>query len=352
MQADYLIVGQGICGTLLSWFLQREGKSVIVIDDEHGHSSSKLAAGIINPVTGRPYAHSWMIDELLPFALQTYRELEAYLHTQLILPRSVIDFFPTVQARNTFIKRMEERNTYLHAYPDQNHFNQDFNYELGCGEIRPAYTVSLSLLMADWRKQLMDRKALIDEAFRPEELQVKDEGVRYGSITAEKLIFCEGATGAKNRWFELLPFSPNKGEALMIECRELRNDHIFKRGLLLAPLPVQHTFWVGANYAREFADVEPTKAFYDQTTAILNHWLRHPYRVLFHKAAVRPATVERRPFVGLHPAQPQIGILNGMGSKGTSLAPYFAHQLAQHLVHGTALTPQADVRRFTRILTK
>ena len=352
MQADYLIVGQGICGTLLSWMLHREGKSVIVVDDEHGHSSSKLAAGIINPVTGRPYAHSWMIDELLPFALTTYRELEAQLHTQLIFTRSVIDFFPTVQARQTFIKRMEERDTYLHAYPDQNHFNQDFNYELGCGEIRPAYTVNLALLIADWRKQLIDAGALVNEAFRVEELELIEEGVRYGSITAGKIIFCEGATGAKNPCFELLPFSPNKGEALVIECRDLRNDHIFKHGLLLAPLPVQDTFWVGANYTREFADLEPTPAFYEQTTSILNRWLKRPYRVLIHKAAVRPATVERRPFVGLHPTHPQIGILNGMGSKGTSLAPYFAHQLTRHLVHDGAITPQADVRRFTRMLTK
>ena len=53
MEVDYLIVGQGICGTMLSWYLLKEGKTFLVIDDNNENSSSKIAAGIINPVTGR-----------------------------------------------------------------------------------------------------------------------------------------------------------------------------------------------------------------------------------------------------------------------------------------------------------
>lgn len=58
MTVDYLIIGQGICGTMLSWNLFREGKKVLVIDDGNEHTPSRAAAGIINPVTGRRYAYS------------------------------------------------------------------------------------------------------------------------------------------------------------------------------------------------------------------------------------------------------------------------------------------------------
>ena len=85
---------------------------------------------------------------------------------------------------------------------------------------------------------------------------------------------------------------------------------------------------------------------------MLNNWLKHPYKVLHHKAAVRPATLERRPFVGFHPVQTNVGILNGMGTKGTSLAPFFASQLVQYLVHDFPIAPEADVRRFNRILQR
>ena len=79
MHVDCLIIGQGISGTLLSWFLHKEGKTFLVIDNNKVDSSSKVAAGIINPITGRRYVTTWMIDEVMPFAIDTYRSLESYL---------------------------------------------------------------------------------------------------------------------------------------------------------------------------------------------------------------------------------------------------------------------------------
>lgn len=352
MQVDYLIIGQGICGTLLSWYLHREGKSFLVLDDGNEHSSSKIAAGIINPVTGRRYVSTWMIEEVMPFALQAYEKLGDYLQTNLVSEKSIIDFFPSPQMRNAFIDRLTENDTYLHSFPDQNHFNRYFQYDFGCGEIRPSYTVHLSLLLASWRKRLLEMGALEQTSFSPEELKFHDDGISYGNINAQKIIFCEGVDGASNPFFHLLPFAPNKGEALIIECPDLTNEHIFKKGIMLAPLPVQNTFWTGSNYQWEFRDDQPSDEFYRRTVSVLDGWLKLPYKVLFHKAAVRPATIERRPFVGLHPHKPAVGILNGMGTKGTSLAPYFAHQLTQHLIHGFPIAPEADVRRFMRILSR
>src|SRR4051812_11528883 len=131
MQVDYLIIGQGICGTMLSWFLYREGKSFLVIDQEEEHSASKVAAGIINPVTGRRYAYTWMIDEVMPFAVHTYREMGTYLNAAFVFDKSIIDFFPSPQMRHAFLDRLTENDTYLHSYPDQNSFNPHFRYDFG-----------------------------------------------------------------------------------------------------------------------------------------------------------------------------------------------------------------------------
>jgi glycine/D-amino acid oxidase-like deaminating enzyme len=67
---------------------------------------------------------------------------------------------------------------------------------------------------------------------------------------------------------------------------------------------------------------------------------------------VRPATLERRPFAGFHPLFPVIGLLNGMGTKGCSLAPYFAHQLADHMIDQKPLLPEADIVRFRKVLSR
>src|SRR6185295_10715151 len=75
MMKDVLIVGQGICGTFLSWYLEQAGLSFVVIDEEQTHTASRAAAGLINPVTGRRIVKTWMIDELLDFAKKAYGEM-------------------------------------------------------------------------------------------------------------------------------------------------------------------------------------------------------------------------------------------------------------------------------------
>lgn len=352
MQTDILIIGQGICGTMLSWFLQQEGADFLVLDDARPYTATAAAAGIINPVTGRRYVYSWMIDTAMPFAVQTYRDMGVALQVEAMRQTSILDFFPSPQMRDAFATRLTEDDTFLHPFPDQNQFNQYIHYEFGCGEIRPAYSVATALLAAAWRQRLLQTNRLLAETFETEALELGDDSVRYKNITAKKIIFCDGTASVQSPWFGRLPFSPNKGEALLIHSPELPAGHILKKGLLLAPTTVQHIFWVGSNYQWNFENDQPSEGFYQATKTHLQNWLKVPFEIVGHKAAVRPATLERRPFVGLHPHLPQLGILNGMGTKGTSLAPFFAQQLAQHLLHGASILAEADVARFSRILAK
>ena len=88
-------------------------------------------------------------------------------------------------------------------------------------------------------------------------------------------------------------------------------------------------FWIGSNYLWEFPDDNQPNNSGTQTELLLKTWLKVPFKIADHKASVRPANIERRPFIGFHPAYKNIGILNGMGTKGCSLAPFFAKQLTE-----------------------
>jgi glycine/D-amino acid oxidase-like deaminating enzyme len=351
MHVEYLIVGQGICGTWLSWYLQKENKKFLIIDKNEENTPSKISAGIINPVTGRRLVKVWLADEVLPFAWQAYKELGSFLHKQVIYKKNLIDFFPNPHQRLVFLERIEEKDEYLHSYPEQNEFNPFFNYELGCGEIRQCYTVNLEEILNGWREELINNGSLIEEEFQILELELTDERVKYKDIVAEKIIFCDGLGGALNPYFEQLPFAPNKGEALIVEINDLPDQHIYKKGFMLAPIK-DNIFWFGSNYQWKFDDPSPSKEFSQQAARHLSAWLKLPYKILDHKAGIRPATIERRPFVGLHPHQSSIGILNGMGTKGCSLAPYFANQLVQQLVNNEAIFPEAGIQRFSKILQR
>lgn len=65
---DYLIVGQGIAGTLLTHFLLKKNKKFLVADLYNPNSASSVAAGLFNPVTGRRLVKTWKADSI--FLLQ------------------------------------------------------------------------------------------------------------------------------------------------------------------------------------------------------------------------------------------------------------------------------------------
>jgi glycine/D-amino acid oxidase-like deaminating enzyme len=344
-RVDVLIVGQGICGTFLCRELDRVGLTYIVVDEEQTNSASRAAAGLINPVTGRRFVKTWMMDDLLPYLREVYDEA-------LLRPVGVVDFFPTAQMRLAFVKRFEEAAEYLEmpSREEEHRWDGLFRYALGYGMIGSCFLVDVQRLLSQARELLMMRGVLRGEHFVAAELIVGESGVRYRDVEARWVIFCDGVAAAGAGYFSRLPFAPNKGEALIIEAPELQEaQYIFKMGISIVPW-VAGLYWVGSSYEWSFNDPGPTAAFRERTEAILKDWLRIPFRTVDHIASVRPATLERRPFVGLHPVYPAVGILNGMGTKGCSLAPFFSRQLAGLLSKGEAVMPEADVRRFRRVL--
>jgi glycine/D-amino acid oxidase-like deaminating enzyme len=389
-QTDVLIIGQGICGTFLSWELERAGVSHLVIDEERPETASRAAAGLINPVTGRRIVKTWMIDELLPFIQEVYRQIGATLGGSYMESASVVDFFPSPQMRIAFLERHADDARYLQLPADEKAWGDCFRYDLGYGMISPCYLVDMPGLLAAGRRWMRQRGVLREEKFEGGELVVEGETggnakegwlaaggrVRYRDIEARRVIFCDGVESAVSPYFSRLPFAPNKGEALIVEIPGLEdrisgedrmgNEHriggsgedriggprlIFKKGISLAPWQ-DGLYWVGSSYEWSFANREPTAVFRERTEATLAEWLKLPVRTVRHIASIRPATLERRPFAGFHPVYPAIGILNGMGTKGGSLAPYFARQLVEYLTNKGSIPPEADVRRFSRVLSR
>lgn len=351
MIVDYLIIGQGLSGTWLSYYLQKANKSFLVVDNCQPNSPSSVSAGIINPVTGRRIVKTWMIDELLAHLLPAYQQLGDELEINAISQKNMVDFHPTPQMKVAFDERLKDDDSFLEKPVDENIFQKIFNYEFGYGVVNPCYMVNLQEVIPAWRKKLAASNQLLDEIFELKELKQTENEIQYKNIKAEKIFFCDGAAAASNPYFKNLPFSLNKGEALILEANEIPTNHLFKKGMLIAPLGGK-LFWVGSNYLWDFADDQPTEQFRLQAELILENWLKVPFRVLDHKAAIRPANIERRPFAGFHPAHNRIGILNGMGTKGASLAPFFAKQLCENLIDNKEILPEADIKRFSKILLR
>lgn len=351
MKTEVLVVGQGICGTWLSFFLEKAGIDYLVIDNGLPDSPSRVASGIINPITGRRLVKTWLIEELLPFAATAYMQLGKQIDQSVFSEVSIIDFPTSAQMAAAYEERIAEEAVYLSKPAEEDQWASLFSFSHGVRKIHPALLIHLSSLLGDWKQHLKERDRFRQEPFQPSALQVEKDGVRYQDLSARKIIFCDGLHSLYNPWFYKLPFAPNKGEALWIRTAHLPMTHLFKKGISLVPL-AQGLYWVGSSHEWDFQDTGPTEAFRVKTEAQLKSWLKAPFEVVDHRAAVRPATLERRPFVGLHPVYSAVGILNGMGTKGCSLAPYFANQLVNQLTGNSSIHPEADVHRFRHLLAR
>jgi glycine/D-amino acid oxidase-like deaminating enzyme len=350
-KVDVLIVGQGLSGTWLGWWLYKAGLTFKIIDQSNKNSASRRAAGLINPVTGRRIVTTWMVDQLIPFANNSYREIGEFLNGSFVNETSVIDFFPSVQMLQAFQKRYEEDPQYLVAGDNREKYSEWFLYDFGWGCIQPCFLIQVEKLLSSWQEWLVKDDLLIDEIFDVSNLRENSDGIYYSDICASYIIFCDGRSSAQNPYFEKLPFALNKGEGMLVEIPGLPDKSSFKKGMSLIPYG-ENIFWLGSSYEWEFSDEYPSEKFRENAERWLNATLKLPYKILEHFAAIRPATLERRPFVGFHPGHLRIGILNGMGTKGCSLAPYFAYELVKKIKGEGSINPLADVSRFERILTR
>jgi glycine/D-amino acid oxidase-like deaminating enzyme len=350
-EIEVLVVGQGLAGTWLSWWLHHSGISFKVLDRPDPDSASKRAAGLINPVTGRRLVKTWMIEEIMPFAVNSYRQFGGLMDETFLEETSVIDFFPTVQMLQSFQKRFDEDPTYLASGNDPLKYTEWFRYDLGWGAVQPSYVVRVEKLLNSWNGWLKKRNLIMESVFDRAKLQIRKNGIDYEGMSARHIIFCDGKTSSQNPEFGNLPFALNKGEGLLVEIKGLPPGLVFKKGLTLVPYR-EDIFWLGSSYEWEFSDDRPSDLFRKNAESWLRQFLKLPFEIREHFAAIRPATLERRPFAGFHPVHTQIGILNGLGTKGCSLAPYFGWQLVQTLKGTGDIHPLADIGRFEKILSR
>jgi len=153
MHVDTLIVGQGLAGTLLAHFLMEAGQTVCVIDDDYPRAASRVAAGVINPVTGRSFVKSWRVDELIPFARETYQQLESLLGLPLYHERNILRALSHQGDENDWLGRSADPayHDYIIDPADVSAFTGKINPAFSYGELQHASQVDIGRLCAAFR---------------------------------------------------------------------------------------------------------------------------------------------------------------------------------------------------------
>ena len=349
---DFIIVGQGLAGTALAWSLRWNGFRVLVIDRNSPVTSSKIAAGLITPITGQRLVKTWRFDELWPVAVAFYRRVEQETGMTLFRQTPMVRLFSNDSEVDVLATRITSPGfCEMVRQPDPLIAPSEFIGEKGGFEMPSAGQLDVPRYLSTSR-DLFVREG----CYLTADLDVGTDVVLDGlgvnlprlGVRAGRLIFCQGIDAAENPWFRAVRFRPAKGEILTLRIRGLVENRVIHRGVWLAPLGGD-LFRAGSTYEWQQLDTVPTVAGRDEILSRLREFLRLSFEVMDHQAAVRPIHLNQYPVAGWHPDYGQLGYFNGLGSKGTLHAPYFASHLVRVLSGEVALDPEVDLNRKTEL---
>lgn len=343
---DFMIVGQGLAGSVLAHHLIDMNQKVVLLGSSKGHSSSKVAAGLYNPITGRKMVKSWKAGELFPYLTSYYSKLEAESNEKFLYDMEMYRPFLSVEEQNEWIGRSADENyatfiEQIHLEPSYKGIKDSYGGLKLKGTGYVALPQFLKVMSAHIQKI---GGLIIDDTFNYDNLVVSETSIVYGDLHAKRILFCEGTGAEVNPYFGWLPFKLVKGEIIEIEA-ELISDFIINRGVFVIPLG-NNRFKVGATYNNFDINWNASNEGKLQIENKLQELVNVNYKLINHYAGVRPATRDRKPFIGMHPKYKNVGIFNGLGAKGVSLSPYFANQFALHLVNQSALDQEVAIDRY------
>ena len=346
MQVDYLVVGQGLAGTLVSYNLIQKGKKVAAFDVFQENSSSRVAAGLYNPITGPRSLKTWLADDLFPFLEPYYESLEGFLDVSFLHKKTIFRPFDTIAEQNNWYGQSAdaELKDYVEVNPLPLEIQKHYKAPFGGIETKISGFVDLKAMIDAFAIYLSNNQYLGRTQFQYDELVFSEDSVLYRGITAKAIVFCEGQRGRLNPFFNYLPLNGTKGQVLDVEIENYDIDSVVSKGVFV--LPEKGKQRIGSNYEWQFEHDQPTENAAAEITQKLALVLNSPYKITGQVAGIRPTTKDRRPLLGKHPDIHNAFVFNGLGTKGVSIAPYFSSMFVNWLLGEGELLMEVDIQRF------
>lgn len=340
---DFLIVGQGLAGSILAFELIKRGHTIAVIDPVIENTSSNKAAGLYNPITGRNLVKTWLADELFANLGKYYRQLESELDTTFHKSLPIYRPFHSTEELNDWMGKEKDEiyREYVSGVESSSIGLSGLQDYAGGLLIKNSGYVNLPGMLEAFRSYFLSLGVFHRENLSPAELEFGHE-VIYKNIEAKKIIFCEGPRALDNHWWSALPFNLIRGEVINIKCN-LPADKIYNRGVFM--LPKDGCFRVGSTYDHDNLTYKPQQSGITELERRLKKLYTDTYEISSVSAGVRPTTNDRRPYIGWHPENKAVGIFNGFGTKGVSLVPYFSKLFVDSIEGKAKVHVEADVSR-------
>jgi glycine/D-amino acid oxidase-like deaminating enzyme len=343
---DFLIIGQGLAGSLLAWELMQRGCKVVIVDNGE-ENASQVAAGLINPVTGMRFVKSADVDTLLPTAKHCYSQLTDFFQQAFYIEKPMLRLFRSDSEYKNAAKRLTnpDYSAYLGDIHSPGNTSDTPLTPFGFLEQQQTGYLLTRPLLNSLKAFFIDHNSYRQADFDYRDIQF-EPSLRWQDISPKQIIFCEGYQATQNPWFSWLPFQPVKGEILTLEHQSSMPDKILIYGNWLIPLN-GHRIRIGATFDRENLNTQTTEQGKNDLLNALSQVspdLSH-VTLIDQQAHIRPCTLDKHPFIGSHPTHKQLAIFNGFGAKGSLQIPWHSQRFADVLLNGSPLPRTCNIQR-------
>ncbi len=334
--AEYIIIGQGISGTVLSMQFTEKNIPHLVVDQPGLSQSSAIAAGLINPVVLKRLKLVYNAEEYLQYAKPFYLKWEGVLQTHFFHELAVFHLFSSAGEQNHWLEKSE--NPMFKSFLGDIDTSRIKNVKSPYGFGKMSGTARLNTIgMINSYRIFLQEKGQYQQA-------VIDEKSLSEIAVNKKVILANGYLMR-----EILPsvsdyFSPTRGEVMIIESEELPKDKILHSGVFTMPLGNNH-FKIGATYHWEKLQDITTPEGLNKLKNELIKFYKGRYTVKKHMGGVRPNVKDRKPLLGK--VGSNLYSFNGMGSRAALMAPFLSEIIANYLLNNMDIPPEYDINRFT-----
>jgi glycine/D-amino acid oxidase-like deaminating enzyme len=345
-KVDYIIVGQGLAGSAVAAQFLKRGRRILVFDIQEKNYSTRVAAGLFNPITGIKLEKTWLANQLFEYLHSFYPDIERLTGSRFFHPKGIYRPFISVAEQNMWMGSSvdESIGPFIEQIQSTPRYPNEVNDPFGGIVLAKSGYVNTTEYVNAVREWVRNKGVIETVPFADDELICGDDSVTYKNYHAKAVIFCQGEGSLDSRFFKWLPINKLKGETLTIEASFIE-DVIVNRGVYI--VPCGKDMWrVGSTYKRGDITRDISSEGRQELKEKLEAIMKSPYRIENQNFGIRPSTHDRRPILGRHPKFKTIYIFNGLGTKGISLSPYFSEVLVNSIENGSIINQEVDISRY------
>lgn len=345
IEGQYAIVGGGLSGTILAWELYFRQIPFVIFDDFKENTSSKVAPGTYNPIVFKRFISSWRADDLINCLNEFYSKIEYELKIKFHYKVNILKIINNDDEIKLWKKKTkDEPNNYFMEPDIIENKNSKINAPYGFGKVVDSGYINTNLFLEESHNFFRKYQLLRNYKVSYSELE---NNFLLDGIEFKKVIFAEGYLGENNLFFPNLKYNFAKGEVLELEIKDLKLDNIISKNMFLLPIG-NDRYYAGSTFKWHYDDDQTTPEALEELLDGLSKIINCDIKVINQKAGIRPATYDRRPFLGESKVKLNVYSFNGMGAKTVMLAPYCAKLIVDNILFNTQLPIEVDIKRLDK----